>query len=219
MFRKIFGAAASVALVSGCVSVQNKPLAATTSKDLVHKSIAYTEYARPDFVAGTAGKATFAMFGAAAMIHTGNTIVAENDVHDPALAISSRLAGKLAQQNDMVVQHAPIRASSDKLDALLASQVQPDYLLDVKTLNWQFFYYPTNWSHYHVLYAARLRLIDTRAKSVIAETMCKAEQPVNEKDAPTHEELLADHAAKLKELLGKVADSCTDVLAKQFLHL
>lgn len=219
MFKNAICAAAMAVLVSGCVSVQNKPLAANASQALAHKSLAFTEYARPDFAAGTAGKASFGLLGAVAMIHAGNTIVAENDVKDPAPDISARLASKLAQDLDMQLANAPLHETSDKLGALTASAASSDYLLDVKTLNWQFIYYPTNWSHYRVIYAARMRLIDAHTKAVVAETMCKAQQPTNEKEAPTHEELLADHAAKLKDMLGRVTDGCTDVLAKQVLHI
>lgn len=219
MFRNVICAASMAALVSGCVSVQNKPLAADASQTLTHKSLAYTEYARPDFTASTAGKAAFGLLGVAAMIHAGNTIVSENDVKDPALGISARLASRLSQTLSMQTAGASLHAANDNIPALAASAANSDYLLDVKTIGWQFVYYPTDWTHYRVFYAARMRLIDTHTKAVVAETLCKAEQPTDPKNAPTHEQLLADHAAKLKDMLGHVTDSCTDLLARQILHI
>lgn len=219
MLKNIVGAVVMAALASGCVSVQNKPLAANTLQELTHKSLAYTVYVRPDFTAGTAGKAVFGLLGVPAAIHTGNKIVAENEIKDPAVEISIGLASKLAQSVDMQLSSTPLHAWNDKLAVLAASARNSDYLLDVKTINWAFGYYPTSVTHYYVIYTARMRLIDTHTKAVVAETMCKAKQPTNEKEAPTHEKLLAEHAARLKEMLGRVTDSCMDVLAKQTLHI
>lgn len=219
MFKKIVGAVAVTALVSGCVSVQNKPLAADASKALAHKSLAYTEYARADFAAMTAGKAMFGGLGGAAMVHAGNEIVTENNIGDPALDISAALASRLEKSQGMTLASAPVQVPKDDVGTLVAHANGADFLLDVKTLNWMFAYYPTSWSHYHVMYAARMRLIDVHTHAVVAETMCKASQPAKEAEAPTHDELISDHAAKLKSLVNQEVQDCVNLLSSQILHV
>lgn len=218
MRKILLGAGLAGALLCGCVTVQNKPLTANASAQLEGKSLTYAVHSKPDFAAMTAGKAMFAVFGAAAMVSKGNSIIAENNVPDPAQAISSGLMQRLADQRHMSVQDTPIRAASDKLDALAAQGTTADYLLDVQTINWMYGYYPSKPSYYRVLYSARMRLIDTHTKKVVAETLCKA-QPNTDENAPTQDELLNDHAAGLKHLLDKAATDCTDVLSKQILHV
>lgn len=218
MRKALLGAGMVCALLYGCVSVQNKPLSADASARLEGKSLAYAVHAKSDFAAMTAGKAMFAVFGAAAMISKGNSIIAENNVPDPAQAISTGLTQRLADQLHMAVQDEPIHAASDKLDLLVAQGTTTDYLLDVQTLNWMYGYYPSKPSHYRVFYSARVRLIDTHTKAVIAETLCKA-QPNTDENAPTQDELLNDHAAGLKRLLEKAGTDCINVLSKQILHV
>ena len=97
---------------------------------------------------------------------------------------------------------------------MLASNPGADYVLDVQTLNWSFAYFPTNWTHYRVMYAARVRLIDATSKAVVAEAGCRS-VPSDDKDAPTYDQLLADKAALLKSHLAKAAAACADQVARE----
>lgn len=219
MKKKFACLAVMAGLLGGCVTVQNKPLDENASRGLAQKSVEPTLYPMPSFSAMTAGKAAFGAFGAGAMIHAGNEIVHDDGIADPAVQISNNLVDQLQKSRQMrVVENRGAKATSDKVPALVGSYPNVDYLLDVKTLNWSFVYYPTDWSHYRVLYAARLRLINEANGSVVAETMCKA-QPNSDKDPPTKDQLLADHGALLKQLLSKATDDCTNVLAKQVLRI
>lgn len=217
MRKTLLGAGLAGALLCGCVSVQNKPLTADASARLEGKSLAQAVHAKPSFTAATAGKAMFGILGVAAMNSKGNSIVAENQVPDPAQAISAGLMHRFAGQLHMTVQEDPIQATSDKLDVLAAQSKAADYLLDVQTVNWSYGYYLSNLSRYRVLYYAHIRLIDTHARAVVAETLCKT-QPNTDENAPTQDELLNDHAAGLKRLLEKAAADCADEFSKQILR-
>ena len=61
----------------------------------------------------------------------------------------------------------------------------------VRTVNWSFAYFPTDWNSYRVIYSAKLRLTDTRNRKVLAEGFC-ARIPEKSDSAPGYEELLAD---------------------------
>ena len=55
---------------------------------------------------------------------------------------------------------SPKVSSKDSAQDLAQDHRGADYVLDVKTANWMFAYYPSDWSHYRVMYVARFRLIE-----------------------------------------------------------
>jgi hypothetical protein len=106
----------------------------------------------------------------------------------------------------------------DEVAEVVANNPGGDFVLDVKTLNWMFGYYPADWSHYRVIYGARLRLIDVATKSVVAESSCNSVQGDDE-HPPSKDQLLENKAALLKDYLSKAALKCADVLARDVLSL
>lgn len=204
--------------MTGCASVQHQPISKEALASLDGKTVATTQYAVPSFTAFTAGKAAFAMLGAAAMISEGNEIVKTNEIEDPAAAVSAGLLKKLAEAKAVKEMPAKGVQPSDDTAALIAANPGAQYILDYRTLNWMFNYYPTDWSHYKVTYVGRLRLIDATTKTVVAESACTSVQG-DDKNPPTKDQLLADKAALLKSHLAKAGSTCVDVLAKDVLKI
>jgi hypothetical protein len=217
MLLRVVGILALFTLTA-CTTVSHTPLTQETSLQLREKSVTRTEYPVQDFAAFTAGKAAFAILGAAAMISEGNAIVKDNDIQDPAIAIGQGLADKLTLARNVSMVQPTKKATSDDIANLIETYAGTGYLLDVKTFNWMFAYYPTDWAHYRVVYNARLRLIDSTKKNVIAETMCSTTQG-DDKNPPTKDQLLENKAALLKDYLSKAASTCVDLLAKDILKL
>lgn len=209
--------AASLAL-GACTTINNKQLTPESSAQLQGKTVAVTRYSTPDFVAFTAGKAAFAVLGAAAMISEGNSIIQQNNIQDPAIAISNGLQEKLKASKGTVAATTAIASESDDLSALIAKSTDAQYIVDFKTINWMFNYYPTDWSHYKVTYVGRLRLIDRASKSVVAESACNAVQG-DDKNPPTKDQLLENNATLLKSYFAKAASDCIDVLSRDVLKL
>lgn len=137
---------------------------------------------------------------------------------NPAIAIANGLADKLTVARSANVLNSSNESKTDNVNELIKANAGADYLLDVKTLNWMFNYYPTDWSHYRVSYNARLRLIDTTSKKVVAESMCQSVQG-DDKNPPSKEQLLNNQAELLKSYLAKAADACVTVLAKDVLKI
>jgi hypothetical protein len=205
--------------LSACTTINHVPLSPEASVQLKGKSVTTTRYVTPDFAAFTAGKAAFALLGAAAMIAEGNEIVKANDIEDPALKITQGLVEKLTASRSMiVVSNQDKVATTDEIPELLSTYSNANYVLDVKTFNWMFNYYPADWSHYKVSYSARLRLIDSSTKNVVAETACQSVQG-DDKNPPTKDQLLENKATLLKEYLNKAAAGCVEVLSKDVLRL
>lgn len=216
--RRLIAISAVLISLSACTSVKHMPLTVDASTRLQDSSVVTTQYEKPDFSAFTAGKAAFGVFGAAAMISEGNSIINENNIEDPAIAIAQGLADKLTTVRSANVLTSGQISKNDNINELLKVNAGADYLLDVKTLGWMFNYYPTDWAHYRVNYSARLRLIDAASKKVIAESMCQSVQG-DDQNPPSKEQLLNNKAALLKDYLAKAADSCVAVLAKDVLRI
>lgn len=212
----------AMGILSGCTSVQHMPLSAEHSANIKGKSLVASNYEKPDFAAMTAGKAMFAMIGAAAMISAGNTVVNENNIPDPAVKITELLTQNLQKAKGMKIQKitnaSTAPAKEDGIEYLINHYNGTDYILDVKTFNWNYAYYPTDWTHYRVNYSARLRLIDTGSKQVVAETLCQGSQG-DDNNPPTEAALLNNNAELLKKYLDKAAVACADILSKEILRI
>jgi len=204
---KTFCCAAAMAVVlSGCVSAPTKSL--DSGSTLQGKHVVVSHYAKPDFSAFTPGKAAFGMFGAIAMINAGNELVNTENIQDPAIEISEHIANNLVEKRSasMLTAQHPV-ATDDSPASLVRTYPGADIILDVKTINWMYVYYPSQWSKYRVMYAARVRLIDGKTGALVAQHMCKVD-PTDPNNPPTVDALRADHAALLKQFLHKAADTC-----------
>ena len=159
------------------------------------------------------------MLGGMAMISAGNELVRSENIDDPAVEISERIANDMAQKRSaalLPVSHQI--AANDNPASLVKAYSGADIILDVKTINWMYLYYPSNWSKYHVMYTARVRLIDGKSGAIVAQHMCKVD-PTDQNNPPTRDALHADHAALLKQLLHKAASTCVDDVEQQALRV
>jgi hypothetical protein len=210
MFKQL-AVLAGVCVLTGCVSTKNVKADLAGLQAGGVRSVATTLREKPTFMAMTAGKAAIGgLIGAAAMAASGNSIVRENEVADPATYIADQLANDLAMR--LGAQKRPSSTTVTKAvkpGELATVYGEGDLLLDVQTIGWSFGYFPTDWNNYRVMYSAKLRVIDTRTRKMVAEGFC-ARVPEKNAEAPSHDQLLADKAARLKGELRIAADYCID---------
>lgn len=216
--KRLVCVAAVAAALGGCVSA---PIKTVGSADTLQgKKIVVTEYAKPDFAAQSPGKAMWGMFGAAAMIHAGNELVQKDDIADPSVAVAETLAQDLAAKNgDTLLPNQNAIAPNDDVSTLLKTYPGADLIIDVKTINWMYSYYPTKWNTYWVFYSARLRVLDGKTGNLVAQALCKAKQPQDPEAAPTGDQLLANNGQVLKDLLQKEGESCVGIYEQQILKI
>jgi len=202
--------------LEACVSTRTTGVSTDSASAMHGKSIAISQRAKPDFSAMTAGKAMFGLLGAAAMISAGNTIVVDNNIEDPAPFVADQLRQAVENKYGLVTAAGtgPLADTTDtrKLASLYAAG---DFVLDVQTVNWSFVYRP-NLTHYRVLYSVKVRLIETRRAKLLAEAFCYRKDD-DDKNPPTHEELLANQAALLKTRLHDHAAECAGELTSKLL--
>jgi hypothetical protein len=209
-------AAACVSSLAGCVSTRTTGVSDDSAFTMHGKSIATSQRSKPDFAAMTAGKAMFGLVGAVAMISAGNRIVTDNGIEDPAPFVADQLRQALKVKYGLLTAAGPAPLTNSTDTRKLASLYSVgDFVLDVQTVNWSFLYRP-NLTHYRVMYSVKVRLIDTRAAKLMAEAFCYRKDD-DDRNPPTHEELLVNQASLLKTRLHDDATECADELTKKLL--
>lgn len=210
---------AAAMLLSGCVSTTTKTIDAQAISAVRHQSVVRTARDMPDFGEMTPAKATFGMIGAALMISEGNKTVASNNIADPAVAIADALLGAMQTAHGTQIVASPVRIDNeDPARIAELAKGKARYVLDVRTLMWQMMYFPTDWTHYQVMYTVKARLIDVDARTVVAEAFCK-QLPESNANAPTFDEMLALNAARLKATNAAYAQACANNLGRDMLAL
>jgi hypothetical protein len=143
------------------------------------------------------------------MTEGGNRVVEANNIQDPAQAIAQAIAAELRDAHQLRLATNAIAVDSDDVAKISKENSGGDLLLDLRTINWGYAYFPTTWNRYRVFYSARLRLIDLKSAKVLAEGFC-SRMPEETPNAPTGDELLANGAERVKSELKIAADFCID---------
>lgn len=191
------------------------PLSEADAAALRGKTVALTLHERASFTAGTAGKATFGLFGAAAMISTGNKLVDENGVQDPAIQVRAQLAALLRDTYGANVLEVDAQATdATKPKEIAALHPQADYVLDVRSTGWMFFYYPSDWNSYWVNYTVQSQLVDTKTARQVSNMACLADTRKSPA-RPSREQLVDEKAQLLKDITQHLGWTCTQAFAKE----
>ena len=159
----------------------------------------------------TPAKASFALVGAFAAIAAGNTIVAENHIEDPNGDMAREIAIAYAAAHGARVADAPEaddhKWTQAKADKLSAGAAGARYVVDVEQPGMNLLYFPFDWTHFDLMFGARVRIIDTSNNQVVGQARCfmKTEKSPTLKG---HEELLVNGAAELKLLIVRKSEAC-----------
>lgn len=213
--------AGALLLVVGQAAAKEKmiPLSVQDAQALRGKTVALTLHEPPSFMAMTAGKASFALFGAAAMASAGNELVRQNAVPDPAGLVRDQLGGALAQAYG--AQLLPLDATPTKAEKpteLANLHRDADYVLDVRSGGWNYAYFATQWGHYWVGYSVQVKLVETSSSRVVSNLAC-ATNTLKDGDAPTREALHANQASLLKHVTAALGARCVQLLGREQFQL
>ncbi|RDE24056.1 hypothetical protein DV711_00145 [Motiliproteus coralliicola] len=218
MFNKLILIIATL-ILAGCANTHNIPLQADAFAVNPPETLATTNREKPDFAAMTSTKGAFALIGAFAAISAGNELVEENQIEDPAVYIRQSLKESLQQQMSLTpIDQSELVLDSEKTEEIAKHYPAADLVLDIQTYNWSFLYFPTSWDTYHVIYSAKLRLIDTRNSKLVAEGFC-IRNPEQDENSPSYAELVANSAKRLKSELQLAADHCVEEFKTKVLNI
>jgi len=200
--------------ISGC-SVQAIKPSEEAIKGLAGKSITAVHFEKTDFSAMKAGNAMFGAIGGLAAVSSGNALIAEHGVDDPSAAIAKLLSAAVKEKFGASTVSEVAQAISRDVDepeaVVKATGSTVGYVLDVKSLNWGLIYFPTNWTHYRMLYSVRGRLINAANGDVVAQMPCSFNSDTEE-TAPDYDQLIADNGALLKKKAADAAVACAKVM-------
>lgn len=206
-------------LLSACAAPRTQTIDAQSLAAVRNQSIVVTVREVPTFTSQTTTNVPFGLIGTAMAISEGKEIIADNQVADPADAIAAGLAGALQERYGAQTQSRPVRISDDDASAIAAAaKGKARYVVDVRTTFWMLGYFPTDWTHYRVVYSASARLLDADSGRVLAEGVCKF-LPESNQGAPRYDDLLANSAQQLKTTLAGYAASCIASLKHDMLAL
>lgn len=222
---------ASILALAGCANIGLIKVPPERVRSLQAVQLTTVTYAKPDFTAmtpagvnvgmafGAIGGAIGGSFAMASMIRTGNKIVQDNEVPDPAEAIATKLsvhfAGKFAASRINSISARDPQSDAD--DALSEAAGKRGVVLEVKTVNWMFGQVPFNQSRYRVTYVARARLIDAASSQMIGQVPCTYVSD-DEKTGPSYDALLENRAALLKTKLEAAVVFCSERMVKEMLE-
>lgn len=207
-------------IMTACANIQVKPLDSSTGASLDGKTIVVVNYGQPSFVAMTAGKASFGLFGASAMYQAGKSLMIKHDIKDPAIKIRTNLISELKSKYNLKLSSFNAKALKDKsLSSVLRTYSKAaDFIFDYRTFEMGYLYYPTKWDRYKTRYIGIFRLIDVKTKNIIASTNCVTFQG-NDQNPPTKKQLLENDAKILKMYLEKSASACTNMIKTKIFRI
>lgn len=210
---KILVSAVFCVLLAGCAAAPTQRLSEDTMSTMNGKTVTLIQRESPTFVAMTSGKGMFAVAGVGAAAVAGNNLVKDAQIEDPANAIRSALGEELANKHGAkIAGQSNVVANSDKMADIVLAAGNSDYALDVVTNGWSYMYDGFKFSDYFVGYSARLRLIDVSTSTVLATGMCAYDAKKAGKPAVSHDTLIADNAAYIKQELADATSSCVQQL-------
>ncbi len=207
-------------LVTGlpsCGTINKQRIDAQSLAALKGQTVIYTTREKPNFTASTPTKSMLGLLGAAAMASEGNSIVAANNIADPAEAIANGLAIALNELHDTRLIMPPIAVNTED-PAKIAAKANgvARFIIDVETEIWGVGFIKNDKKRYTPVYLAHVRLINTQTKTVIAEERCG----MGFGEAPTtYDEMLANEALIIKKAFAANAKECVKGLKAEMLSL
>jgi hypothetical protein len=168
----------------------------------------------------TVGNVTFGMVGALAGMSEGRTIAVNNELHDPANAVAVDIAKAFAEQKHAAVSPTSIPlAGNAKVPAeAVAADPKAAYIVDVQTYAATAMYFSLDWTHYALMYGARLQIIDAATQKVVVKGRCFI-NPKKTPESPGYSKMLEDRAAVLKQMLVQSGQACVEQLKTKALKL
>jgi hypothetical protein len=212
----------NVVLLVACMFVGNAvakdkmlPLPQTATAGLQGKTLVVTRHKVPPYTAMTAGKAGFALLGAGFMIAEGNKIIRENEVPDPAALLEAQLAPAIAKHYGMQIKPATIAMIDvEKPKQIAATQMDSDYILDIRSGGWMSSYYPGDWAKYWILYSVQVQLINAKDGTLVSNMACNASTNKHP-NSPGKDQMYANKAQLFKDVSNAHGWTCMKLLAAQ----
>jgi hypothetical protein len=199
---------AATAVTNGAATATNASQAAPTASG---PSVAWVKHVKPpQLMDDIAGLSAIGMIGAVAEISSGKHIVEADNIEDPSRELAETLAASWAAAHGGQVADAPILTDKEMLRAsaetLAKNAAGARYVVDVDPPGMTLIYFSFDWTHYDLMYLDFVRVIDVPSNKVVATGRCFIK--TEKQGAATHDALIADDGALLKQVIARKADAC-----------
>jgi len=198
-------------LLLGC-SPKTIVMTDVTKQNISNKTFSFTNRSKPasPFVM-TPSKALVGGLtggiGAAIMVATDDNMNEENVTKTPSSYLNAKLVKTLTQDYKLTLVENNKMIDTQDIDKIIAQYSGVDYILDNHTYFWQVVYFPTHFGTYRVMLYNTMKLIDTKDKKVIAQTVCEY-NPDYADDMPTYDQMFENDNLILKRQTKEALDKC-----------
>jgi hypothetical protein len=183
------------------------------------KTVVVTARPQARFMSYSRVKITFGLFGIAAAAVQGKQIIEHNGIENPAPRLAQALFEAGRDRYGVVpAPLAPLSLASDDAVVVARAGHGADLVFDVQQTGGSLEPLLSTASGYFVTSELRFRVIDVASGHVLGDATCVRTTQLNP-DLLTRDELLADHAARLKTILGTQRDFCLEYFRVQVLRL
>src|SRR5450432_28185 len=182
------------------------------------------------------------MGGAIAALAQGNQMVHNLGLEDPSIALGRRLGEALADEYDLQVSFetrshlgAPSPHATSSYEYRFPPRPDADLVLELQTVGWAILTAPFQFTRYYGHYSVHVTLFGRGPGGPLAEARCQGDDPklweARKKahsqaegaaltaDAPTFDEMVENHGARLKRQLAAALGRCDDRLRSEMLRI
>ncbi len=171
------------------------------------------------FMAYGRAKISFGLVGIAGAARAGKQIIAENGVENSAPQIANALFEAARKRYGVTAAtFAPLAVESTDPAVVARAGRGADIIFDVQPTGGSIEPLLTQPGRYFVTSEFRFRVIDVAARHVLGDETC-VRTTQTQPNLPTYDELIRDHAAQLKMILGSQRDFCVEYFETQVLGL
>jgi hypothetical protein len=168
-------------------------------------------------MAYTRAKVSFGLLGIAAAARAGKQIIEENSVENPAPRIANVLVEAAKNRYGVTAAPlAPLMLESTDTSTIARAGRGADMVFDVQSTGGSIEPVLSQTGRYFVASGFRFRVINVASGHVLGDQTC-VRTTQTQPDPPTYDQLIADHAARLKIILGGQRDFCVEYFEPQVL--
>ena len=192
-----------------CTNIAKVEMPASGLDRLGAETIVVAKPQKSEMAVASLGLALLPFFaGIPGMYATGNAIVADNDVLNPAAIVTSHLVEELRAKQGLRLSLSDTVVDNDDFQQLARRFAPSNYVMYVRTLDWALVPRFPGQSELRMGYAASLTIADLKNNLVLVRARCARSGFDTSYPGATVESYTANNAAKLKEVLNSIAVDC-----------
>lgn len=146
----------------------------------------------------------------------GQKLMVKFKVPDPAALTQNKFYKQISKQRVASFKTVEKGHPYDESDIETLQRRYSGTVLKISPVMMQIWYFPFNWSRYHMWFSQKAELINLADGKILWSSICRSDQN-NKETAPTLDELTADNSTVLKTWVNNATSQCTQQLVDDFM--